>query len=139
MAISIEPVDMADLETRANLVRPFAEPQVARRFAYSPVYFGFALMDDDGADGGIAGQLYWDWMVIENISVPARWRGLGLGRALIETAEASARETGCVGAWVSTYSFQSPGFYLSMGYQIFGRLPSYPDEQERLFLSKLFG
>ncbi|EAU40436.1 probable acetyltransferase [Fulvimarina pelagi HTCC2506] len=130
---------MNDLETRTNLVRPFTEPSVAKRFAYSPVYFGFALIDADGADGGIAGQLYWDWMVIENISVPARWRGLGLGKALIETAETQAREAECVGAWVSTYSFQSPGFYLSMGYSIFGRLPSYPGNQERLFLSKLFG
>lgn len=138
MTIKIEPVDMMDMETRANLVRPFAEPSVAKRFAFTPVYFGFALMDEEGADGGIAGQLYWDWMVIENISVPKRWRGKGLGKALIETAEVSAKAADCVGAWVSTYSFQSPGFYLSMGYTVFGKLPSYPDNQERLFLSKLF-
>ncbi|MEN3791826.1 GNAT family N-acetyltransferase [Fulvimarina sp. MAC3] len=138
MAIRIEAVDMADMEARANLVRPFAEPSVAEKFAFSPTYFGFALKDEEGVDGGIAGQLYWDWMVIENLSVPTRWRGRGLGRAVLETAEASARAKGCVGAWVSTYSFQSPGFYLSMGYTIFGRLPSYPDNQERLFLSKLF-
>ncbi|RFC64490.1 N-acetyltransferase [Fulvimarina endophytica] len=138
MAITIKPVDGADIETRASLVRPFAEPSVSDRFAFSPTFFGYALTDEEGADGGIAGQLYWDWMVIENIAVPERWRGLGLGRQLLRTAEDAARAAGCAGAWVSTYSFQSPGFYLAMGYEIFGRLPSYPGDQERLFLSKLF-
>jgi hypothetical protein len=33
----------------------------------------------------------------------------------METAEGIARTRNCVGAWVDTYTFQSPGFYERLG------------------------
>jgi len=55
----------------------------------------------------------------------------------METAELMARRRGCVGAWVDTYSFQSPDFYQHLGYRIFGTLPSYPGAEQRIFLMKM--
>ncbi|MDY8109541.1 GNAT family N-acetyltransferase [Fulvimarina sp. 2208YS6-2-32] len=138
MTIRIERIDARRQDAMADLVRPMAEPSVAKDFAYSPIFLGLGLVDEAGVDGGIFAQIYWDWMVVENIAVPLRWRGRGLGRRLMEEAEAIARQKGCKGAWVSTYSRQAPEFYRHVGFEVFGRLPSYPGDQERLFLSKLF-
>ena len=38
-----------------------------------------------------------------------------------------------------TYSFQSPGFYEAMGFRPFGRLPVYPEGEERSIYAKIFG
>jgi ribosomal protein S18 acetylase RimI-like enzyme len=56
---------------------------------------------------------------------------------LVEFAESCARERGCIGAWVDTFSFQAPGFYERLGYRQFGELPFYPDDQRRIFFSKI--
>ena len=38
----------------------------------------------------------------------------------METAETIARSRNCVGAWVDTYTFQSPGFYERLGFSKLG-------------------
>ena len=62
-------------------------------------------------------------------------RGQGIGRQLLTEAEDHARRHGCHQIWLDTYSFQAPGFYQRLGYQIFGEL-DYPDDRKRLFLHK---
>ncbi|HEV7434791.1 MAG TPA: GNAT family N-acetyltransferase [Pseudorhizobium sp.] len=136
MTIRIERIESLDGEVRAAIVAPFAEAATVRRFAFAPQYLTLALCDEIGVDGGLIAQLYWDWMHVEILAVPERWRGRGLGRALLERAEAAAAAEGCTGAWVDTYSFQSPGFYERMGYGAFGRLPNYPAGEERIFFAK---
>lgn len=50
------------------------------------------------------------------------WRkaaaGRGLGRLLLEQAENLARQDGCKRVLLNTYSFQAPGFYRRMGYEL---------------------
>lgn len=117
---------------------PLAEAETRRDFAFSPHHVVLALTDIEGIDGGLVAQIYWGWMTIEIVAVPERIRGTGFGRQLLEAAEAIAIEGGCTGAWVDTYSFQSPGFYEAMGYRPFGRLPDYPIGQSRIFFAKRF-
>ena len=62
----------------------------------------------------------------------------GLARDLVLKAESIARERGCCGSWVDTFTFQAPDFYLRLGYEKFGELPRYPAGQSRLFLRKMF-
>nr|WP_203566079.1 GNAT family N-acetyltransferase [Aurantimonas aggregata] len=125
-----------DGDRRAAITAPFAEAATVKRFSFSPHHLTLALTDEHGIDGGLIAQLYWDWMHVEILAVPERWRGQGLGRALLKEAEAVAAAAGCTGAWVDTYSFQSPGFYEKMGYAVFGRLPNYPKGEERIFFAK---
>ena len=61
-------------------------------------------------------------------------RGKGIGRKLMADAEARALERGCHSAWVDTFSFQAPGFYPKLGYEVFGEL-DYPPHK-RIFLQK---
>jgi GNAT superfamily N-acetyltransferase len=88
------------------------------------------------ADGGLTGRVSFGWLFVELLFVPERLRGQGIGRQLMERAEAVAREHGCVGIWLDTFTFQAPGFYQKLGYAVFGEIPDYPAGSSRFFLSK---
>jgi GNAT superfamily N-acetyltransferase len=55
--------------------------------------------------------------VVEHLWVHPSQRGQGLGRALLEAAEAEAGLRGCEQVILSTHSFQSPAFYEHLGYE----------------------
>jgi GNAT superfamily N-acetyltransferase len=92
--------------------------------------------EDGTTDGGLWGRISYDWLFIELLGLPEALRGKGLGRALMQQAEAIAREAGCAGIWLDTYEFQARGFYEKLGYSLFGTLPDHPIGQQRFFLMK---
>lgn len=95
------------------------------------------LADDDGQIvGGLWGKTVYDWLFVEFLIVPESLRGRDLGSRLMTTAEQIAIERGCVGAWLTTFSFQAQGFYEKLGYEMFGALEGSPGENVRLFLRK---
>jgi GNAT superfamily N-acetyltransferase len=92
-----------------------------------------------GADGAVVGGLWgrtgYGYLFIERMySGPAR--GVGLGRAIMELAEAEARRRGLIGIWLDTWTFQAPGFYQKLGFIEFGRITDYPPGHDRIFYSK---
>lgn len=102
--------------------------------------FAFLLKDGQGKTvGGLWGRTAYDWAVIELLFVPEPMRGSGTGRALVGMAEDLARRRGCAGIWLDSFDFQAPGFYLKLGYEIFGTLPDNPKGQRRCFLRKMLG
>lgn len=86
--------------------------------------------------GGLWGHTYLDWTQVEMLFVPEALRGQGLGSRLLARCEMIARQRGCVGIWLDTFSFQAPDFYLKNGYRTFGVLDAYPAGCSRSFLSK---
>ena len=91
----------------------------------------------DGKDeGGLWGRIAYDWLFIELLAVPEAARGQGLGRRLMDQAEAIARDAACTGIWLDTYEFQARGFYEKLDYTLFGTLDDYPAGQKRFFLQK---
>jgi len=86
--------------------------------------------------GGLWGKTVYDWLFVEYLSVPAELRGRNIGEKLMTCAEDLARQRGCVGAWLTTFSFQARGFYEKLGYETFAELENSPRENVRIFMRK---
>ncbi len=86
--------------------------------------------------GGLLGDIWGDWLEVKILWLEKRLRGAGLGRRLMETAEAEARAAGCRYARLDSHSFQAPDFYKKLGYEEFGRLKDSPLGHEQIFLWK---
>ncbi|KKC35100.1 GCN5 family acetyltransferase [Devosia epidermidihirudinis] len=104
----------------------------------APVTIGFVLKDPDtgSVDGGLTGRISFNQLFVELLVVPERLRGQGVGRELMGRAEKLARERGCAGIWLDTFTFQAPGFYKKLGFTEFGAIADYPPGHSRVFLHK---
>lgn len=97
------------------------------------------VQDADGNTiGGLWGKTSYDWLVVELFVVPEQFRGQDLGTSILFRAEATARERGCIGAWLDTYEFQALAFYKKQGYELFGTVEDHPRGSRRFFVKKLF-
>jgi len=86
--------------------------------------------------GGLLGDIWGGWLEVKILWLEESLRGAGLGRRLMETAEAEARRTSCRYARLDSHSFQAPDFYKALGYEEFGRLKDSPLGYEQIFLWK---
>ena len=95
------------------------------------------IADDAGrVAGGLWGHTQFRWLHIEMLVVPEPVRGRGIGSALVAAAEAEARDRGCLGAHVDTFSFQAISFYQKLGFTVFGVLDNFPPGHQRLYYQK---
>jgi GNAT superfamily N-acetyltransferase len=96
------------------------------------------LRDSNGVEmeGGLRGEIYWNWLIIYQLVIPQDVRGKGIGSRLLQNAEECGRQNGCVGVWLDTFSFQAPDFYRKRGYEVFAELNCYPNGFSRIFLRK---
>ncbi len=67
----------------------------------------------------------WPSLYLHILWVNARFRGQGIGAALLHTVEATAREQSQHIVTLNTYDFQGLDFYLRHGYQEAGQIPDY--------------
>ncbi|MGQ3032508.1 MAG: GNAT family N-acetyltransferase [Ferrovibrionaceae bacterium] len=88
--------------------------------------------------GGLLGNTNRRWLSVELFWVDAQHRRGGLGRDLLNRAEAEARARGCIGATLGTYDFQARPFYEKQGYDVFGTLEPYPNGHCSYYLRKIF-
>jgi GNAT superfamily N-acetyltransferase len=93
---------------------------------------GGCVRNDAGeAVAGFNGHTWGGCCELSNVWVDERYRGQGLGAALLRSAEAEAVARGCVQVVLATHSFQAPGFYERLGYErkyvIEGRPKGYAD------------
>lgn len=86
--------------------------------------------------GGLYGKISYGWMFIELLSIPDEMRTQGAGTRLMNAAEDLARQRGCGGIWLDTFSFQAPGFYRKLGFSEFGHIADYPAGHQRHFFLK---
>jgi GNAT superfamily N-acetyltransferase len=95
------------------------------------------LTDDAGAfAGGLSGFTAWGWLYIQWLFVSEGLRGQGWAPRLLEAAETEARNRGCHGAHIDTFSPIALKTYQRAGYTIFGELPDFPKGRTRSFLQK---
>jgi GNAT superfamily N-acetyltransferase len=108
---------------------------VAGSEAYTPLW----IIGRDNAgtvQAGLRGWSFWSWLFVNWLWVAEAHRHRGLGSQLLLRAEAIARERGCIGVYLDTFSFQAPGFYLRHGYEEFGRLEGLPPNHARIWFRK---
>jgi ribosomal protein S18 acetylase RimI-like enzyme len=86
--------------------------------------------------GALVGEIRFAFLYIAVLYIAPALRRGGVGRRLMNEAEAEAARRGCKGVWVDSYSFQAPGFYQRLGYTVFGELADYPPGHRRVFLMK---
>lgn len=100
--------------------------------------FFIVARDDSGSViGGLRGTFLHHWLKVDVMSVSPIHRRQGIGRKLVEEAEAMAAQRGCLHAYVDTMSFQAPDFYFSLGYKESGRLRNWDSHgHDKIFLTK---
>jgi GNAT superfamily N-acetyltransferase len=86
--------------------------------------------------GGLTGSTAWGWMYVELFWLPEELRHQGHGRKLMALAEAEAKRRGCIGIYLNTTSFQSPGFYGKLGFKAYAVIDDYPSGHKTYFLAK---
>ena len=126
----------ADLEV---IERALVEHNEARSEPrnYTPV--AILLRDGEGQIvGGLKGITVWGWLFVSQLWVAESFRGQDYGTKLMEAAEREAKDRGCYGAYVDTFSFLALDFYRKVGYTVFGQLDDFPKGHTRYFLSKAF-
>ncbi len=92
--------------------------------------------DSDTIIAGLHGQVGGRWLYIAGLWVGDTYRGRGLGKKLLISAEQIAVEKECTGVYLYTYSFQNPGFYERLGYRVFGTLDGFCDDHAKYFMKK---
>jgi ribosomal protein S18 acetylase RimI-like enzyme len=97
-----------------------------------------ARSDDGMLIGGVSGRTVYGHFLIEVVWVDERFRGRALGRRLMRSAEEQACIRGCVAAQVDTLSFQAPGFYQNLGFEVVGMIDDFPEGHTRYFMLKRF-
>ena len=95
------------------------------------------VRDDAGTiTSGLWGKIGYRWLFVEFLAVSPDHKRQGIGRALMQRAETLARDAGCIGIWLDTFSFQARGFYEKLGFGHFGTIDDFPPGHARFFLSK---
>lgn len=102
---------------------------------YSPVNF-FLRDQGDEVMGGLLAQIWGGVLYVRILWVSEALRGRGLGRRLMEAAEQRAVERGCRHVFLDTFSFQAPGFYEKLGYQVYAKALDWPVGHAHYFLRK---
>ena len=85
---------------------------------------------------GLVAETFGNWLEIEYLFVKEELRGQGIGSKLLQRAESEAKKRNCRFAFVNTYQFQAPDFYLSHGYKEVFILEDYPYTGQRYYYQK---
>ncbi|WP_206352285.1 GNAT family N-acetyltransferase [Tautonia rosea] len=76
--------------------------------------------------GGAIGRRWGSCCELQQLWVDPRYRRRGIGSRLVLAFEAHAQSRGCSSFSLETFSFQSPRFYRTLGYEVAYDHPVYP-------------
>lgn len=85
---------------------------------------------------GCNGSVIFGSIYTDQLWVHSSYRGKGIGAKLMEKVHEFGREKGCNLATVTTMSFQAPGFYKKLGYQVDFSREGYDKNALCIFMSK---
>ena len=85
---------------------------------------------------GISGFTWGDCCEMQSVWVEPSLRGHGLATRLIAAAEAEAAARGCTQTVHFTFDFQARALYEKVGYELIGRVESFPSGTDVLWFHK---
>lgn len=90
--------------------------------------------------GGLTASISYGWLLVKILWVKDEYRGVGLGRSLMNQAETRGIELGCHHVWLDTSNPEAMSFYQALHYETFGQLSNapdkYPSSHNRWFMKK---
>jgi GNAT superfamily N-acetyltransferase len=92
--------------------------------------------------GCVVGGAY-GWATLQNLIFEYLWvdephRNKGLGTRLMNETEMIARGKGCIASQAYAFSFQAPGFFEKLGYQVLGISEHYPPPTKEYYFIKKY-
>lgn len=98
---------------------------------------GLFVEDEKGKRvAGLIGDTHGNWLEVKYLWVSEELRGQHIGTELMMKAEKIAMNRGCKYAFLNTFSFQAPDFYIKLGYQEEFVLNHYPLTGKRYYYTK---
>ena len=86
--------------------------------------------------GGAVGRTWGRCCELQQLWVDAEQRKRGIASQLLRRFEARAAGRGCSVFYLTTLSFQAPGFYRKHGYATLGEIRGYPEEIAKYLMLK---
>jgi ribosomal protein S18 acetylase RimI-like enzyme len=100
-------------------------------------FIGIFLRGSDGSrTGGLYGWVWGSTCYVRYLFVAESLRGQGQGTRLMRAVEAEAKARNCRQIVLETHSFQAPGFYRKLGFEVIGTVDGYPLGHQYLTLVK---
>jgi GNAT superfamily N-acetyltransferase len=129
-------VDSVQGPTRRQLIKGLVRFNEAAsgKSKYKPLTL--SLRQGQAIVGGLAGYTSMDWLFVDLLWIADKYRGKGFGKSLMVKAETEAKKRGARNSYLSTFSFQAPGFYKKLGYREFGKQKGFPPGHTRFWLQK---
>lgn len=104
---------------------------------HSPKAINLFVRDESNVIyGGVLVNCWGKWAHIDFLWVSETARHKGFGSQLLEMAHEQARDIGCIGAYLETFSFQARPFYERFGYRVVGEVKDFPPGQTYFFMAK---
>ena len=134
MYLRLENKESHKAQEIGNLIRSYNR---SKREEAESVPLNLYLEDEKGnLMAGLVAETFGNWLEIEYLFVKEELRGQGIGLKLLQQAENEAKNRNCRFAFVNTYQFQSPDFYLIHGYKEVFTLQDYPYTGQRHYYQK---
>ena len=96
-----------------------------------------SLRDEDGRlVGGVVVEFMWGMCQVDFLWVQDNLRGEGHGRKLLDQVEQEAVKRRCQHILLDTFSFQAPGFYQKLGYEVVAEINDCPPGHSKLVFRK---
>ena len=93
----------------------------------------------DSLVAGLIGYTVGAAFVIRSLWVESSFRSNGVARRMLSKAENEAQGRGAKICFIDMMSYQSPDFFVKIGYEEVTRVPGFHDEHDRIFLKKNLG
>lgn len=124
-------------EDREAIFQGLLEYNLARIEDKNKKELGIYVNDESGKKlAGLIGETHGNWLFVKYLWVSEYLRGQNIGSQLLKEAEKTAKERGCKFAFLDTFSFQAPLFYIKQGYQEVFTLEEYPLTGKRYYFTK---